>query len=259
MKINIKLILILIFSLTASITNAKKKHELFTAILQQYVHNGLVNYSALKTDKQLNEYVEMLNNINPDTIADKNDRLAFWINAYNAFTLKVITDNYPVKSINELHTGGRILGHVLGTTVWHKEIFKVNGKSISLNNIEHDIIRKKFKEPRIHFALVCGALSCPPLRNEAYEGAELERQLDDQAKLFFNDSTKNKFNLKTRTAELSKIMDWYESDFGNSDEEILMFISPYLPEEIARDIKENAEKWEIDYLDYDWGLNEEKE
>ena len=129
---------------------------------------------------------------------------------------------------------------------------------MTLNEIEHEIIRKKFKEPRIHFALVCASISCPPLRNEAYEGYKLNEQLEDQAKLFFNDRTKNKFDLKNRTAFLSKILDWYDNDFGNNDEEVLLFIAKYLPEKLSKDIQENTEEWDIDYLPYNWDLNEIK-
>ncbi len=254
----IKLTLMVLIIISVAGLHAQENHRLFTEILKSYVNNGLVNYTALKTDKRLNEYVDFLYGTNPDTISNKKDKLAFWINAYNAFTLKVIADHYPIESINELHSGGRILSHVLGTTVWHKDIFKINGKPVSLNNIEHDIIRKKFKEPRIHFALVCAAVSCPPLRSEAYEGYKLDDQLDDQARKFFNDKTKNIFDRKKHLAKLSKIMDWYESDFGNSDEDVLKFIAKYLPDEIAKNIKQQPGEWEIDYLDYDWALNDSK-
>ncbi len=247
---------LLLILVAFNFVSGQEQHKLFTGILQKYVRNGLVDYAGLKSGSILNGYMDFLNKTDPDTISGRNEKLAFWINAYNAFTLKVITDHYPVKSINDLHTGGRYLSHVFGTTIWHKKIFKINGKEISLNTIEHEIIRKEFSEPGIHFALVCAAVSCPPLRNEAYEGFKLAKQLNDQAKIFFNDSSKNKFDMKTRTAWLSKIMDWYDDDFGNSNEEILLYISKFLPAKLAQDIRDNTPEWEINYFPYNWDLND---
>ncbi len=232
--------------------------SLYTSILKKYVINGLVNYSQLKVDGRLSKYLEYLNNSDPDKFKNENDKLAFWLNAYNAYTLKIILDNYPIESINELHSGGRILAHIFKTTIWDKDFVRINHKRITLNDIEHKIIRKKFKEPRIHFALVCAAVSCPPLRNEAYLGNKLDEQLTGQAKRFFNDSTKNYFDINNRKAKLSKIMDWYEDDFGENDEEVLLYISQFLPAGIAEDIKNNLSEWDIDYLSYNWDLNEYK-
>lgn len=251
--------LTLFFLILSNLIYAQKdQHKLFTSILNDYVVNGLVKYKELKIDNRLDEYLSQLMQTDPEKISTKNDKLAFWINAYNAFTLKLIKENYPVESINDLHTGGLIIGQILGKTVWHKEWIKIGGRTLSLNNIEHDIIRKEFNEPRIHFALVCAAFSCPPLRKEAYEGYKIEQQLEDQARTFFNDKTKNQFDVKTKTAELSKILDWYDSDFGNNDEEILKYISQFLPSEIAKNINENPGEWDIDYLSYNWDLNELK-
>ena len=177
---------------------------------------------------------------------------------YNAFTLKFIIDEYPVESINDLHWGGLYLGTLLGSTIWDDYRIVISGTELSLNNIEHDIIRKKFNEERIHFALVCASISCPSLLNEAYEGYKLDNQLNEQAKLFFNDVTKNKFDKKTRTASLSKILSWYENDFGENEQEILNYVSRFLDKEIAEDIKNNLSKWNIKYLSYNWDLNEYK-
>lgn len=251
--------LILFFLILTNLTTAKKEqHKLFTEILNDYVVNGLVKYNEMKGDERLTKYIDNLQRVNPENIADKNDKLAFWMNAYNAFTLKLIVENYPVESINDLHTGGLVIGQILGKTVWHKEWIKIGNKTLSLNNIEHDIIRKEFNEPRIHFALVCAALSCPPLLFEAYEGFKLDEQLENQSMKFFNDESKNQFDLKTKTASLSKIMDWYDDDFGSNDEEILLYVSRFLTEEISINIKESLSDWEINYLSYSWDLNEAK-
>lgn len=235
-----------------------EQHKLFTSILNDYVVNGLVKYKELKNDSRLDEYLSQLMQTDPQKISNKEDKLAFWINVYNAYTLKLIKENYPLESINDLHTGGLLIGQILGKTVWHKEWIKIGGKTLSLNNIEHDIIRKEFTEPRIHFALVCAAVSCPPLRNEAYEGYKIDEQLKDQAVIFFNNETKNRFDVKTKTAELSKILDWYESDFGNNDEEVLKYVSQFLPSDIAKNINDYLSQWDIDHLSYNWSLNEFK-
>lgn len=242
----------------AEVKNNNGIDSLYNSILKEYVKDGLVNYKELKEDKRLNEYINLLVNTDPSKIKDRNDQLAFWINAYNAYTLKIICDNYPVKSITDLNSGGEVISYILKTTVWDKDLVVINHKKMSLNDIEHGIIREKYNDPRIHFALVCAAISCPPLRSEAYIGSRLNEQLNDQGRGFFADTTKNRFNLKTHTVYLSKILDWYGSDFGNNDAEILLRITKYLPANIAKGIDESPGKWNVEFNDYNWSLNEIK-
>ncbi len=251
---NFLLIFITALFFISSVDNPS--HELFTQILQDYVHDGRVNYRELRNDDRLAAYLAQLAAANPEAIADQKAQLAFWINAYNAYTLKVICDNYPVKSINDLHTGGLIVGTVLKKTVWDKDFAVINGKRLTLNQIEHEIIRKRFNEPRIHFALVCAAKSCPPLRSEAFEGDHLDEQLDEQGRLFFSQKDKNFFELEKKVAHLSKILDWYQGDFGKNDAELLQYLSRFLPTELAASIQADPKKWQIKYTDYDWSLNE---
>ena len=238
--------------------SVEDQHSLFTLILQDYVSNGLVNYKKLKDDKRLDNYIAQLENTNPKKNVNEKNHLAFWINAYNAYTLKFIIEKYPVESINDLHWGGLHLGSLLGTTIWDDEIIVINGDELSLNNIEHDIIRKMFDEERIHFALVCASISCPPLRNEAYEGYKLDSQLSEQAELFFKDVTKNNFDQITKTAYLSKILNWYEIDFGGNKQEILNYVARFIDKEIAENIKSNFSEWNVEYMHYNWDLNEYK-
>ncbi len=254
MKILITLY-VLVF-LFVNCADAGDRHGLFSDILQQYVNKGKVNYKKLKDDSRLDAYIISLSKINPDTITSQKDKLAFWINVYNVYTLQVICKNYPLESINDLHGGGLILGMVFGTTIWDDEFVSINGEETTLNHIEHEIIRPVFKDPRAHFALVCASKSCPPLRPEAYEGYKLDKQLDDQGKIFMSDNFKNSFDIKNKTANLSKIFSWFSEDFGDEDENILSFVSDYIEKDIAENIKNNPESWDIDYLDYDWGLNE---
>ncbi len=252
----IKTLLVSFLILIATTVSAEEQHALFSSVLNKYVQNGRVNYKGLCKDPGLAKYISYLESSDPEKITDQKVRLAFWINAYNAYTLNIICDHYPIKSINDLHSGGAVLGHVFKTTIWDKEIVVINHKGTSLNNIEHKIIRPVFKDFRIHFALVCAAKSCPALRPEAYEGSKLDQQLDDQAKLFLSDSSKNRFDVAAQKASISKIFDWYQKDFGNDDSEVLMAISKYLPDQIRKSIQSAPGKWEVNYTNYDWDLNE---
>ena len=251
-------ILIVLIATTFNI-KAQDSHILFTETLSKYVSSGKVNYKGMLTDKKLDSYLEQLKNTNPDTIKNSNNKMAFWINAYNAYTLKIILDNYPLESINDLHSGGLILGTVFSSTIWDKDFVIINNKHMTLNTIEHKILRKNFNNPRVHFALVCASISCPPLRNEAYEGYKLDEQLTDQGRIFLNDKSKNSFDINEKEAEISKIFDWFEDDFGDNDEKVLLFLSQFLPNSISTSLKNYGSDWDIDYQDYNWNLNEQKE
>jgi len=229
---------------------------LYTAVLEEYVQDGRVDYSGLCEDERFASYVNQLATVDPDTIGDNDERLAFWINLYNAYTLKIICDNYPLESINDLHLGGLVVGTVLKKTVWDKKFVKTDGEELSLNHVEHEIIRSEFRDPRAHFAIVCASVSCPPLRAESYEGGRLGDQLDDQARIFFSEPDKNYFDVEKKEAHLSKILDWFSKDFGGNDEEILLFVSTYLPKDLASAIRADPTEWKIKYTDYDWRLNE---
>lgn len=245
-----------LFLLLFTVTDGHTQHTLFTEILADYVHDGRVNYRDLSIDSRLDAYLEQIAATNPDSILEPNARLAFWLNAYNAYTLKVICDNYPIESISELHFGGLIIGTILGKTIWHESLAIINGEAFSLNDIEHNIIRKQFKEPRIHFALVCAAKSCPPLRSEAYIGDRLDEQLEEQGRNFFSQKIKNHFDEEKKVATLSKIMDWYADDFGKNDKEVLVYVSRFLPDELMKSMQTNQKKWRVKYTDYDWSLNQ---
>ena len=187
-------------------------HNLFTEILKENVQDGLVNYKALINNESFNKYLGQLSSTNPEEF-NRNEKLAFWINAYNAFTLKIVADNYPVESITDLHTGGKVIGFLLGKTVWDKEFITIKQKKYSLNHIEHEILRK-MNEPKIHFAIVCASISCPALRNEAYEAVKILSQLDEETKKFLNDTSRNSFDVNEREADISQIFNWFDDDFG---------------------------------------------
>ncbi len=220
-------------------------HELWNTLLQQNVTDeGNVNYKGfIKDSVKFNQYLELLSSNHPN---DKNwsadERLAYWINAYNAYTVKLITDHYPVESIKDIKKGIPFV-----SDVWEINFFKIEGKSYNLNDLEHGITRKRFNDPRIHAAFNCASFSCPRLRNEAFTAKRLNEQLDDQMKYFINNPNKN--TLDPDNPKLSKIFKWYGGDFKKTGMSKREFINQYA--EIK--IKKGAN---IKYLDYKWNLNE---
>ncbi len=219
-------------------------HSLWDSLLHQHVHNDRVDYQGFQKDSlALNQYLAILNEHAPSPNWTKEEQLAFWINAYNAFTVKLIVDNYPVNSIRDLHPTPYI---PMTNTVWHKKLFQINGEEINLDHIEHGILRKKFEEPRIHFAINCASISCPDLRAEAYTSKKLEKQLDDQARDFINNPLKNKIG--HQEVALSKIFSWFKGDF-TEDGTLIEFLNQYSDKEIQPSAK-------VNHLDYNWGLND---
>lgn len=220
-------------------------HELWDTLVQTHVSpEGKVNYKDfIKDSLKLNAYLDLLSANHPN---DKNwstdERLAYWINAYNAFTVKLIVDNYPTESIKDIKNGIPFINDV-----WELNFFEIEGNSYNLNDIEHGIIRKRFAEPRIHAACNCASFSCPRLRNEAFTAARLDEQLEDQMKGFINNKTKNE--LDPDNPKLSKIFRWYGGDFKKTGKSIREYINQYAEVKI----KEGAD---IDYKDYIWTLNE---
>jgi hypothetical protein len=256
--VTVSLLLTVIVLLTTAFA-AKPDHSLFNHLLKEHVRNGVVNYKAIKNDERFKHYIEMLKNVDTASI-DPNERLAFWINMYNAWTIKIVIDNYPLKSIKDLGADF-VIGTMFRTTVWDKDLVEINGATMSLNDIENDIIRK-YRDARVHFAIVCASKSCPPLRNEAYEGDKLNKQLDEQARSFLSDTTKNKFDLERKRLMLSKIFNWFEKDFtrdlsfGKEKGSVIKFIARFVPKATADKLLANEKDIDIDYLEYDWSLNE---
>jgi hypothetical protein len=221
-------------------------HEAWSSLLSRFVSTeGKVDYKGLQmAEKELNAYLDLLNQHPPDTSTwSENEQLAYWINAYNAFTVKLITDNYPLLSIQDLHPFPYI---PFFRTVWHKQLFLINEKPISLDHIEHGILRHYFNEPRIHFAINCASVSCPPLLNTAYVPHELDIQLERAAKGFLSNPNFNR--IEPEKLQLSAIFNWFQSDF-TKEGSLQSFLQHYTDIPLS----ENAT---IDYLPYDWALNE---
>lgn len=208
------------------------EYKKLDAFLKKYVSNsGNVNYASIKTNKsELDAIISEYNETSPSSSWSKNQKLAFWINAYNIFTIKLIVDNYPTSSITKITA-----------KPWDKKFANIGGKTYTLNNIETDIIRKKFNEPRIHFALNCASKSCPILLNKAYTASNLNSLLTSQTKKFLNDTSKNTFSKKE--ASISQIFDWYKEDFGD----VWTFINKYHPLDYTPK--------KTSYMEYSWDLN----
>jgi hypothetical protein len=221
----------------------------WTALLQKHVNNeGLVDYKGFIADKEkLQLYLDNLSANPPADTWATNDKIAYWLNAYNAFTIKLIVDHYPVEGIKKL--GGK---HqlIFINTPWDIKFFKIGGKTMTLNRIEHRILRSEFTEPRIHFALNCASISCPKLRREAYVGSKLDAQLTDQAKEFLGDTSRN--ILDAKAPKLSSIFSFYGRDMKKwSGKSLIDYINQYAAIKINQDA-------ELDYLDYNWNLNDQK-
>lgn len=216
-------------------TTSAIDHSKWNALLQKNVSkNGNVNYKGFQKDsKQLQSYLELLAANVPTKSTSKNAMLAYWINVYNAFTIKLILDNYPVKSIKYIKDP------------WGKKSFTLGNIKYSLEEVEHEILRK-MNEPRIHFAINCASYSCPDLLNEAFTEAELEKQLTRVAKNFINDKSKN--TITPNKVEISKIFDWFSGDFKRNGT-LIDYLNQYSNVKINKTAK-------ISYKEYNWALNE---
>jgi len=206
------------------------------AFLKTYVSNGKVNYSKIHDNQEsLNDLLSLAKGIKVSKSDAKNYQ-AFWINAYNLSVIKGIIDNYPTKS--PLDTSG----------FFDKTTYSLAGKNITLNDIENKLLRAQFKDPRVHFVLVCGAVGCPPLINKAYLPNTLESQLDTQTKKAINGNF-IKVNAKKKRVEGSEILKWYKEDFVMNGNEI-DFLNTYRTEKIPNNYK-------LTYFTYDWNLNKQ--
>jgi uncharacterized membrane protein YdjX (TVP38/TMEM64 family) len=219
-------------------------HSAFDTLLRQHVDDtGLVDYRALKSDPtMLDGYIASLASA-PLTDMGRNERLALLINAYNAFTLRLILDYYPIKSIKDIPADQR----------WDAKRWNIGGNVWSLNQIEHEQIRPHFKEPRIHFALVCAAIGCPPLRNEAYVSDRLEAQLADQARYVHTHDRWFQFDRIANVVRLTSLYNWYAGDFDQVAGSVMNYAAGYSPQ--LKQSLDSGNKPKVEFLNYDWSLN----
>lgn len=243
--------------LAPSLHAADMDHAIFDAVLKEHVTDGRADYKNLCADKRLGEYLKELSRADLAGLTQEQE-IALWLNAYNAYMLKIVCDHYPLKNLDRLHFGGLVTAALLGKTVWDRRVAVIGGVKYTLKKLDHGIIRRKFKDPRLQFGMSCGAVSCPQLRWEAYNADKLDEQLTDQAKHFFNDPLINTFGIKSKNAQLSPLMNWNAHYFGKGLQEVLAFIAQFVPPEIGQSLKEHPEDWTVTYGEYDLTVNDKK-
>ncbi len=240
------------FSCLANEQTFDHDHKLWTKILKQVVvikkQSSWVDYTSLKKDSSdIDRYIVNLQRVTLEAFSrfSRDQQLCFLINAYNSFQIKQVLLHYPIDSI--VHVGS------LFTSPWQKKFFRLFNLNVSLDFVEHDLIRQIFKEPRIHFAVSCASSSCPLLSDQAYTANQLDKQLEVATVNFLNNQKKNYYDPEGQTLFLSKIFDWYKNDFGKN---WISFITSRI--EVFKRSPANIENLTIKYNDYDWALNDLK-
>jgi hypothetical protein len=220
---------------------ARFSHDLFDQVLRAHISDGRVGYPDVRRSRHFHEYVAQLDRIDPGGLPTDLDRMAFWINAYNAFAIQGILDGYSPMTL-----WGRYRFFIARE-------YRVGAEVINLYDLERKILIP-FQEPRVHFAIVCASRSCPKLQSWAYLGDRLEDQLDQVTRSFVNDPSRNRFDRERRVAYLSKIFDWFDDDFAAQAGSVQRFVARYiddptLAEEVA------TVPYVVKFLEYDWSLN----
>tara|TARA_R110001592_G_scaffold102829_1_gene290005 strand:+ start:107 stop:814 length:708 start_codon:yes stop_codon:yes gene_type:complete len=230
---------LLIFFVVFSFYQSKAQTSIFNDLLQKHVSkNGIVDYKSFKTEEQkLDTFLSYLEITSPEKTWSKNKQKAFWINAYNAYTIKIILENYPLKSIMDIKQEGN--------SAWKIPFAKVGGKTYTLDYIEHEILRKTVFDPRIHVGVNCASGSCPKLSNTAFTEENIDSELSRLMKDFINDSSRNK--ISKDSIEISSIFHWFKDDFTKNGS-LITYLNTYSKTEINTNAK-------ISYLKYDWSLN----
>ncbi len=248
-------------------------YDAYAAVLERYVDDtGMVDYKALKENRgPLDRFAKALADLAPTRYKEwsEPEKIAFWTNAYNALTLKVIIDHYPIRAgfFKSLVYPRNSIRQISG--VWKEITFEVMGKPRTLDAIEHQVLRARFGDPRIHVALVCAAMGCPPLRREPYVAARLDEQFADQARRFLSNPKQCRIDRAGGEVYLSKIFKWFGKDFvedyklesgfpGHSEVErsVLNYVAKHVSAEDATYLR--TTEYELKYLDYDWSLNEQE-
>ena len=227
----------------AGVHAAQVDHALFASLLSKHVKDGVVDYQGFKDDEAiLDQYLEALAAVNPESLST-DDQFAFYVNAYNAWTIKLILSRYPdIRSIKDLGS--------LFSSPWKKTIARIDGGLLTLDQIEHDILRKWFKDPRVHFAVNCASKSCPPLQGEPFTGSRLNDQLNQAAQAFINAPRFNR--LEGETLWVSKIFDWFSEDFHG---DVIGYFIKYADAPLNDQLVKNKGRIKVRYMDYDWSLN----
>ncbi len=230
------------FAMMSAAAKTGVDHSAFSELLQRYVKNGKVDYAGFQSEEtKLDQYLDSLARVDINMLS-RDEQFAFYANAYNAWTVKLILSKYPqIESIKSLG--------IFNTGPWKKKVVRLKGEKVSLDHIEHDILRPRFKDPRVHFVINCAAKSCPPLRSEAYRGDILNQQLDDSTRSFINDP--KSYRLEGNDLYVSRIFKWFSEDFSDG---ALGFFQQYAKGELKEKLSKSG-KINVKYLEYDWSLN----
>ena len=256
-----------------AVVSSEFSHEKFDQVLQRHVdHQGRVDYTALKEQADdLEDYYYLVTQYSPDSnpelFADKNARLAYWINAYNAAAIKIVLEYYPISGVGDV-TRPYALFFVPGKWrffVFHRPRF--GNVATNLYYLENSVIRKRYNEPRIHFAVNCASIGCPYLPRDAFTGPLLDQQLEKEARKFFSQQRNFRINRQTKTVFLSSILDWYEDDFiewlkirypKKQEHSLLDYVAHYVDVDTVKKLRGSASGYRIQFISYDWGLNDSK-
>lgn len=235
-----------------SVSAAAFDHSIWDRVLKAHVNRiGEVNYTAIKAQRaDLDEYIRRLGEASPadrpELFPSRAHELAYWLNAYNAFVIRGVVDRYPTRSVLDLGPLKRFF--------WRKD-YTAGGVKMTLLHLENEIIRKRYREPRIHFALVCASLSCPMLSRDAFTADNLESELNRLAREFVNQRRNVTIDTAANEVTLSEIFKWYREDFESPGQTLLDYIRRYASEENRRALS-TLKQPKIKYYDYDWSINE---
>lgn len=225
----------------ANASTAAPDYRAFDELLRQNVRDGFVDYEGIDADPQFHRFVQQVGEIDTDTLWERNEQLTFYINAYNALAIQGILDGY---------SPARLFGRY---KFFKSKKYVALGKKINLFDLERKILIP-MGEPRIHFAIVCASMSCPQLSSRAYRPDTLEQQLDEEARRFINDISRNQFDLPRRVAYVSKIFDWYREEFETAAGSLQQYLASYVEDtEVAEAL--GKDEFDVRFLKYDWNLN----
>jgi hypothetical protein len=240
--------MVVVFSLVHGAMASTFDHSLFDQILKAYVDDkGLVDYNGIAKDARFSQYMQSLETANLQPLS-RDGQLAFWINAYNAVIIDKVIKMEPKKSVRETI----IPGVWTSTKIFTSRKNVVADRRLGPDDIEHEILRKVFRDPRIHFAIVCASSGCPPLARSAYTEENVQDRLEEETREYVNSARGTRIDRAENTLYLSKIFDWFKSDFVQKSGSVIDFIRPYLNKEVALFIDRDPK---IDFLHYDWALN----
>jgi hypothetical protein len=232
--------LLLVTASVAQAADSRALNALFDGVVSEHVKDGYVDYPAIARNVRFTKYLESLAEFNLDSLTDDKEKLAFWLNVYNALVIKNIIDG---KSPNGM------MDHM---TFFGSNI-KIGGRGFDLNAIEGDILRK-FKDPRVYFGIVPATSSAPKLRSQAFTGEQVDQQLEAAARDFINDKRRNRFSAALQAAKLSKVFEEHRAEFGKSDKELLTYVAGYVnDEEVAKILKRGT--YDVKFMDYDATIN----